>query len=304
MLDVARFERSLLASGYNPDTIDRAARVARMYLASCNGHDPAAVSTVEAFLANAWSRQVSKVTLLNYHRDLKMLFTWALSKGIVTANPVDKIPRPKPSLYERERDTAFLPYTEDEWETLIDANPPWWQGWIGLRNRALFRIFWDTPARVSAVCRLDLADIDWDILELRFLDKNGARYGSPITARTAEALDDYLAVRRAPMEDDETALFIDRHGGRVTRHGLEQMFTKTARRAQFTKPLTPHLCKHNFAARMRIWGADERRTAALMAHASLAVNRGYARAVAQTEAKAWYRTQMALHGLTNTYTRR
>lgn len=277
-MDVRGFELSLRSSGYKADTIERAVRNARFYLMSCNGDDPAARESVERFLAEAAAR-VRRHTLLNYHKDLSMFFRWAMSKGLVSENPLNQIPRPRPSLYERERDTRFLPYSADEFEALLSACPFW--NWLGRRDRAIVWLLWETPLRASELLALRDEDVDWAGLEVRVSDgKNGIRYEAAISVRCAEVLNEYIG-ERPPA----ATLFVDRHGGPLSRHALELLLRRLAKRAAWTKPCSPHLFRHNFRVRMRQEGLDDAAISALMGHATVVVTHGYARQAARQQAK-------------------
>jgi integrase/recombinase XerD len=289
--DIRGFERSLLARGLRPDTIERAIRTASRFLYWCGDQDPASLDTVEAFLADA-GRSIRRITLANYHKDLGMFFRWAESKGLVASNPVAQIPKPQPSLYERERDTRSLPYTDAEFQRLLDACPPFWQGWLGLRDRALMWLLWETPLRASEIVALVETDIDWAGSEVRVRDgKGGVRYEAIISVNCADALDDYRR-RRLPQQG-VAAFFLDRHGLPLSRHGLYLMVRRTGKRAGITKPVFPHMFRHNFRARVRAKGGDDARVSPLMGHSGIVVTQSYARDVARRDAKAWWREQIA-----------
>lgn len=277
-MPVRGFELSLRSSGYRPDTIERATRIARFYLSSVNGADPGSRDAVEAFLAAA-SQRVKRTTLLNYHKDLTMFFRWAQSKGLCGENPLSQIPKPRPSLYERERDTEFLPYTDAEFARLLGVCTVW--NWMGKRDRAILRVLWDTPFRAGELLALTEGDINWEGLEISVRDgKAGVRYEALISPVCGEALHEYLIAR--PAGD---GLFLDHHGGPFSRHGLLQLLRKLAARAGWEKPCSPHLFRHNFRARMRVVGMDDAAISALMGHATVVVTHGYARATVRRTAK-------------------
>lgn len=281
--DVDRFHLWLRAANYRPDTISRAVIIARQYIGSANGHDPGEKDTVIAFLAQAAER-VKRVTMLNYHKDLAMFFRFAMSEGLVDENPLELIPKPRPSLYERERDTRFLPYTDSEFEALLDACHRY--NWLGLRDRAILWVLWDTPLRVSEVCGLMLTDLDWGPQELQVRDgKDGVRYEALLSDSCLLAIDRYL--RHRP--NDAAMLFVDRHSQALTRGAVEQLCRRLARRADWTKPCAPHYFRHNWRVKMRRLGLDDAAISALMGHRSVVITHAYARQVARQDAKAQLR---------------
>ena len=286
MWDLRSYGLWLSAAGYRPDTTTRALRVASMYLVWASGQDNNRRETVIGFLAAAAER-VKRVTMLNYHKDLAMLFRWGLSEGLVADNPLELIPRPRPSLYERERDTRFLPYTDAELKALLDACPHW--NWLGLRDRALLWVFWDTPLRVSEVCGLLITDLDWETHELSVRDgKGGLRYEGLPSADCMVAIDRYL--RHRPH--DAAMLFIDRHGQTLTRHAVEQLYRRLAKRAGWTKPCSPHLFRHNWRVRALHMGLSDAHVSALMGHKTVVISHAYARQAVRADAKAVLRQRL------------
>lgn len=285
--DVQTYELWLRAAGYRPDTIARAVRIARQYVKWCDSHDPHHREQLVGFLAEVGER-IKRVTLLNYWKDLELFFRFAVSEGLVVNNPLHEIPKPKPSIYERERDYRFLPYTDQEFRALMDATPYW--NWLGLRDRALLHVLWDTPLRVSEIVGLDVADVEWDVEELKVRDgKNAVKYEGILSVDGALALHRYLQDR--PHEND--ALFVDVHGGRLTRHALELLLRRLSRRAHWTKPCYPHAFRANWRLRMRMLGLDDAACSAMMGHATVVVTHGYARQVARQMAKAQLRQRLA-----------
>ena len=278
--DLPSYHIWLRASGYRPDTITRALRVATMYLSFAQGKDADDRATVIAWLAQAGER-VKRVTMLNYHKDLRLLFRWAVGDGLVAKNPLDQIPKPKPSLYEREMDTRHLPYTEAELAILVEATPHW--NWVGLRDRAILAVLYDTPLRASELCDLGLDDLDWGAQEVRVNDgKGGIRYEAVLSDRALLAIDRYL--RHRPH--DGPMLFIDRHGGPLSRHALGQMLKRLARRCSFPKPLSPHLFRHNWRVRMLQAGLSDAHVSAGMGHKTVVISHSYARQAVRQDAKA------------------
>ena len=283
--DLLGYERWLRASGYRPDTVSRAVRIARMFLCALKGRPPDR-RMAEEFMASAAER-VKRVTLLNYYRDLRQFFGWALSEGLVDNNPLSLIQRPRPSLSERERDTRHLPYLMEEFEALVMALPYW--NWVGLRDTALLWTFWDTPLRVGEVIALHVEDLDWGLQELSVRDgKAGVKYEAVLGSEAILALDRYL--RHRPEESER--LFVDRHSQALTRHAVEQMMRRTAQRAGWVKPCRPHDFRHSWRVRMLRLGLSDAHVSALMGHRNVIISQSYARQAVRQDAKAVLRQRL------------
>jgi len=290
--DLASYELWLRAKPYRPDTISRAVRVAQMYLAFAEGKDATDRKVVMAWLAQAGER-VRTVTIANYHKDLKLLFAWAAGEGLVAENPLADIPKPRPSLDERERATGHLPYSEAELDQLLAACPErkvdGAPHWLGLRDRAILHVLFDTPLRASEICQLDRQDVDYEAEELVVnRGKGGTRYEAVVTARTLAAIDRYL--RHQPH--DGRWLFTDQRGGPLSRHALYLMVKRLAKRAGWTKPVSPHHFRHNWRARMVDAELSDSYVSAGMGHKGVNISYSYARQAVRNRAKAHIRARL------------
>lgn len=290
--DTASYAIWLRAKRYSPDTVSRALRVAEMYLRWADGKDADDRATVMAWLAETGER-VRRVTALNYHKDLSMLFRWAVGEGLVAENPLDQIPKPRPSIEERERDTRHLPYSEAELEQLLAACPErkvdGEPHWLGLRDRAILRVLFDTPLRASEICGLECDDVDWQAEELRVRKgKGGTRYEAVLSAEALYAIDRYL--RHRPH--DGTMLFTDQCGGSLSRHALYLLTKRLAKRAGWTKPVCPHLFRHNWRARMVDSELPDAYVSAGMGHKNVTISYAYARQAVRNRAKPHIRKRL------------
>lgn len=284
------FDLWLKAAGYRPPTRERALRTARQYLAFCDGNEPLSREPAIRYLADA-SGRVKRISLEGRHKDLSMLARWAVSEGLVAESFMNGIPRPHPSIDERERDAPI--YTEADKDALLAVCPPW--SWMGLRNQALVRALWYTPLRASELCALQLADVDWDAGEFKVRDgKGGTRYEAVIPAELALALDRYLRYRNFPESE---ALWVDQKGRQLSSHALALMLRRMAKRARITKPVYPHGFRHNFRRRCREIGLDDADISALLGHRSVQATWGYARQAARQMAKGRYRERLGYGAL-------
>ena len=86
------------------------------------------------------------------------------------------------------------------------------------RDRALFELLYGCGVRVSELVGLNLEDLDRAERWLRVRGKGRKERQVPVPGKAAEALDRYLAVR--PIMRDQTAVFLNHRGGRLTRAGV------------------------------------------------------------------------------------
>jgi integrase len=139
------------------------------------------------------------------------------------------------------------PYTPPEISRLIEACDA---SDIGLRDCAMVIALLDTGLRCSELVKLDLSDLDMNLLRMRVrFGKGNKQRVVPFAARCRESLDDYLEVRG----DDPGPLFSasDNHrrllpGKQLQPNGLKQMLRRLGRKAGVEK-VHAHRFRHTFA---------------------------------------------------------
>ena len=149
---------------------------------------------------------------------------------------------------------------------------------IGLRDRAIFELFFSTGLRLSELCALSIDDVDLtrDEFSVRGKgDKVRVVFLSDEAKRTIAA---YLSKRR----DMADALFIQYGKNakaakdlRLSPLAVQRMFKGCAAKAGITRKVTPHVLRHSFATDLLSNGADLRSVQALLGHANIATTQIY-----------------------------
>ena len=284
------FERWLRAARYKQDTIERAVRVLRMYLNYCSARNLSVLcrESAEEFLADS-GRTIKAHTHLNYWRDLRMSFGFAVVQGLTSRNWIEQIPKPTPSVHERERD---ITYSEEEMRSLLAVCPAW--NWLGVRDRAIVLVLWNCGFRASEVCALLVTDVHWQDGEVLVRDgKGGSRYAGVMDAECAEAVSLHLLRRR----HDAALLFTDIHGGPLSRNALLQLLKRLARKAGWSgKSCFTHGFRHAFRDNKRELGLDDTDISGLLGHSTVVSTRTYGRRAVAQKAKARLKTVLHEQG--------
>lgn len=282
---VRGFGMFLRAAGRRPIPVDRQLRTLQHYLRHCNGNAPLERAAILAYLEGC-AASVKRITLRNRWDVLHAFCRYAVAEGLVAADPMAGLPRPRVAREETERDVE--PVTPAMLVALLAVCPTW--TWIGQRDRAIVRMLWETPLRASELCGLLVMDIDWDAMEVRVRDgKGGSRYEALITEDLGLALARYLRNRR----HDCGALFVSKDGCALSPHALGQLLQRLSRRAAIAPHVFPHQFRHTFRVRMRALGLDDCDVSALMGHRSVVPTWGYGRRQARSMAKARLRERLA-----------
>jgi integrase/recombinase XerD len=150
-------------------------------------------------------------------------------------------------------------------------------GHTSCRDRAILLLLYNTGARVSEALGVRARDLHLERpRQVRLHGKGGKERICPLWPETAAAL------RALPLNADSSdTLFLNTHGGPLTRDGAAYIITKYARRAATTCPelrsrhVTPHVLRHSCAVALLQSGVDVTVIRDYLGHASVATTSRY-----------------------------
>ncbi|MGB2578537.1 integrase/recombinase XerC [Elusimicrobium simillimum] len=267
---VNKFILSLQSKNFSEHTL-------RAYTADLKEFDDYAVKnnlTVKAFFSHGNLRSYlgmitqdgnKKNTVLRKISVLRSFTKYLLKHGILETNPFKLIPLPK-----RER---ILPkfLTPEEADRLIETAGK--QGRLPARDRALFELVYSSGLRRSELVQLSISDIDLNLGIVRVMGKGRKERLVPITDAAIDALKEYLATR--PGYDNNSPLFLNRLGGRLTGDGLAYLVKNITIKSNLARKITPHSLRHSFATHLLNNGCDLRSLQEMLGHKSLAATQVY-----------------------------
>ena len=221
-------------------------------------------------------------------------YAWLGREGLIAANPVQGIraprqPRPLPKALGVDEAVQLAEHVDE-------AGDPW----LDARDAALVELLYGSGLRVGELTGLDVAAsdgalragrgwIDLPAAEVQVQGKGGKRRTVPLGQAAVAALTHWLAVRGAvaTTEQATSALFIGRHGTRLTAQSVWQRLRRRSLLAGLATPVHPHMLRHSFASHVLQSSGDLRAVQELLGHASIATTQVYTRLDFQHLAKAY-----------------
>ena len=247
-------------------------------------------------------------------------YTWLGREGVVQSNPVQdvrapKAPKPLPKALSVD-DAMQLA----EFSATADVTDPW----LECRDAAMVELLYGCGLRVGELVGLDVQAsntakgwLDLEGGEAHVLGKGSKRRSVPIGSKALEAVYAWLVVRDQGLkllqqEGTETkgtetkgtslndassnkkaslevhnALFIGRHGTRLTAQGIWQRLKQRSWKAGLSTPVHPHMLRHSFASHLLQSSSDLRAVQELLGHANISTTQVYTRLDFQHLAKAY-----------------
>ena len=203
---------------------------------------------------------------------LKCFYSHLLSVGQIKDTPVKDI--------ALEKAVKKLPQilTSKEVELLLEQ--PQCTDMKGYRDRAMLELLYATGIRVTELISLDVSDLNLAAEFIKCRSKDKERL-IPLYPAAVKAIKEYVQNVRDQMiaYPDETALFVNMNGERMSRQGFWKIIKYYQNKAGIEKDITPHTLRHSFAAHLLENGADLRSISEMLGHADISSTQIYTQLV-------------------------
>lgn len=184
-----------------------------------------------------------------------------------------KLPRKLPKALTIAEITRLIDSAERE------GNP------ISLRDKAILELLYSTGARVSEIIGLNVADFslnsthDGDVHIVKVRGKGSKERLVPLGKFAVIAIENYLTRIRPALAEkgvkNESALFLNSRGKRLTRQSAWQIVLDAASATGLSGKVSPHVFRHSFATHLLDGGADIRVVQELLGHSSVTTTQIY-----------------------------
>ena len=225
---------------------------------------------LRAFLALSLKGR-RKTTVARKLSALRSFFKYLQRMGVITHNPAKLAPSPKlekplPHFLTVDEVFHLLGHTKGD-----DAG--------ARRDRAILEVFYAGGLRLSELAGLSLKDLDLNAGVVRVWGKGSKERLAFLGEAAQQALTAYLPLRSRLLQEkgrtEETALFVNLRGGRLSSRGVARVVGRRARAAELSQALTPHGLRHSFATHLLEGKADLRTVQELLGHASISSTQRY-----------------------------
>lgn len=233
------------------------------------------VQAVKAFLCHLESQRANSATTRNCRLTaLRSFVAHLLRHDVSLAGEYQKIL----SLPLKRASIAPAVYLEPE-EMLVILKQPDRNSLLGLRDRALLLLIYNTGARVSEALAVRLQDLSLTRpKQVRLYGKGKRERLCPLWNETATAIKQLLQL--TPIQTDEL-IFRNRHGEPLTRDGVACLLRKYTHLAARELPalrrrhVAPHVLRHSCAVALLQAGNDPTVIRDYLGHASVATTNRY-----------------------------
>ena len=212
---------------------------------------------------------------------LRTFYKFLVRRGVIDQTPIKNITLPKlekrlPRFLSKEQMLALLdaPLRELAAQKEHAEKPP--KPAPFLRDVAILETIYSCGLRISELCGLDAADIDWNEAILRVRGKGKKERLIPIGSPALEAIRTYWkANAHEPTGPTPVFSLEDTPNERIYPRLVQLNLKKYLALAGLDPKLTPHKLRHSYATHLLDAGADLRSVQELLGHAHLVTTQVY-----------------------------
>jgi integrase/recombinase XerC len=240
------------------------------FLAETQGEevDPTSADARRLRRYSAWlgSRGYAASTVARRLASLRSFYRFQRRQGVVASDPAGGLRNPK-----QPRRLPRLLRVGDVIRLLdgIATDDP-----LGIRNRAMFETLYGGGLRVGELVGLNVEDLDLEQDLIRIRGKGRRERLGPIGRMASSWLVRWVALRE-PKRAGEPAVFLNRHGTRLTTRSVGRLLEGYLTRLGLDPGASPHTLRHSFATHLLDRGADLRSVQELLGHRSLTTTQIY-----------------------------
>ncbi len=269
--------------GHSVHTLAAYRRDLQQFITWLNAQDIADWQDIDIHCLRAYvaDRHRAGVGGTSLARALSVLRTWfrhLAGRGLMASNPAQGLRAPK--------SPRRLPRTLDV-DQVIRVLEQKGEGVLALRDRAMWETLYSCGLRVSELVGLSLADVDLRNREARVLGKGRKQRVVPIGRFAVELLEQWLKARATLLRGEETALFLNHRGQRLTTRGVQNRLSHWCLAHGIDIKLHPHMLRHSFASHLLESSGDLRAVQELLGHANISTTQIYTHLDFQRLAKVY-----------------
>ncbi len=214
----------------------------------------------------------SSKTIARKLSSLRSFYKFLLAENMVEVNLLAELSSPKLSrslpkqIYPKEINAMFA---------CIDK-----ESLIGKRDTALLELLYGTGIRVSELCSVKVADIDFFNEAITIMGKGSKERYIPLHPGIISSIKTYLEFARSELMARQKGkvsdkLFLNFRGSELTVRGVRVILNTLAEKASTGLKVSPHMFRHSFATHLLDNGADLRSVQELLGHVNLSTTQIY-----------------------------
>ena len=153
---------------------------------------------------------------------------------------------------------------------------------FGIRDRAIFELFYSTGVRINELVNITLDKIDLKNNEIKVFGKGRKERVVYLNNFALQKLSNYLNIRNEFLFDKKNNfykkndfLFLNKNGNRLSERFIRILLDKYLKKAAINKKISPHSIRHSFASHLLQNGASIKAVQELLGHENISTTQIY-----------------------------
>lgn len=210
---------------------------------------------------------LSRTSISRKLSSLRGFFNYLLQNGVITENPVKNISNPKT---ERKLPETINIDSFEEIFNLLSKEEGIEKAY---QTKTIFELLYGCALRVSELCGLNIADIDFEENVIRVLGKGSKERLVPVGSESLKLVKEHLNTRENKHGD--RPLFITGKGKRIYPRYVQRLVKKFIEIVSDIEKKSPHVLRHSAATHMLNKGADLMAVKEILGHKNLSTTQIY-----------------------------
>ena len=199
---------------------------------------------------------------------LRSFYRFLRVKGVIAVSPVQGVKGPK----NKKPLPQFV--KESEMNALLD-DTDLGEGFIGIRNKTVIAVLYETGMRMAELIGLDDRDIDFNNQTIKVTGKRNKQRFIPFGKELDTYLHQYMEARTNAFGPTQGAFFLSQKGERIPRHQVYLLVKDALSKVSGVSKKSPHVLRHTFATSMLNHDAELGAVKELLGHDSLQTTQIY-----------------------------
>ena len=208
---------------------------------------------------------LSPNTIAHHIRHIKSFWSWMHSEGFLEQNTFARVKTPQ------ETDKVVNTLAPSEVTQLIKVIPR--NNHKGYRDSCIIIALYGTLLRISELLDLPLSSVNFTNGQITVVGKGAIERSVFMSPKTYKALFKYYSRWRPKVTSEY--LFIHEDGTKLTRFYFEHRMQVYVRKANLTKPCTPHVLRYSGALELLRSGCDPYTLQQILGHTTMEMTRRY-----------------------------
>lgn len=146
---------------------------------------------------------------------------------------------------------------------------------MALRDKAMFELFYSSGLRLAELASLQPENLSLSDGTVRVTGKGNRTRVVPVGSQAIHACKLWMKLRETLLKPGETALFLSRHGRRISPRSISQQLKIRALQQGISANVHPHMLRHSFASHLLQSSGDLRAVQEMLGHASISTTQVY-----------------------------